>query len=111
MLSSLYYPVDIYRKTTATDSWNNETKTAVPVYSHTEQGFLQPRSGTYSQQNQRNNPLSTHVFYTSIGVDIKEGDNIKTGGKSYRVDFVQGLGIGGISDHQEIDVSYLDDLS
>jgi hypothetical protein len=112
MLEDLYTQIAIYREVAQTDDWGNTDDQDNWQFDHYEQGFFQPRSGSYIQANQRNNPLSTHVLYCGVSTDIVEGDRIKYNAKYYRVDFIQQtIGIGGIADHQELDLSYLDDLS
>lgn len=109
MLSDLYTQHAIYREVEKENEFGHLTKQGNWEIDHYEYGFLQPRSGSYPQANQRDTITSSHVFYTyPEGTDILEGDRIST--KKFVVTFTQSAGIGGIYDHQEIDVDYINDL-
>jgi hypothetical protein len=111
MLSDLYCPLYIFREEVIDEDAQPFDKEKEWKYNHKEDGFIQPRSGGYPQVNQRNSSLSTHVLYTyADDVDIVTGDRISFGSLVYQVEFVQQNGIGAICDHQEIDLSVLDDL-
>lgn len=111
MLQDYYYNVDIYREEDQTDDWGNLDDAGNWVYSHSIEGFLQSRGGGMPFANQANVPLSSHVLYTNIGVDVVEQDRILVEGKFYRIDFTQtDLGISGVDDHQEVSAEYLNDL-
>ncbi len=109
MLQDLYTDIDVYREVDRVDEWGNTSKKGNWVMTHQVSGYLQPRSGSFANTNQSNIPLSSHVFYSDIGIDLNNGDRL--GSLKYKVNFTQSDGIGGILDHQEIPVDFLNDLS
>ncbi len=112
MITDYYYDIEIYREVSTTDDWGNSDDQGNWQLSGTIQGFIQSRGGSYAQANQANSPLSSHIMYTDIGVDIEPADRAKKNDKYYRLDFEQnGLGISGMLHHQEIAASILNDLS
>ena len=110
MLEDYYTEIAVYREVDQTNAWGNLEEQANWQYDHMELGFLQPRSGSYAQVNQRMTPTSDHVLYCDIDVDIVTGDRLLLNSKYYNVDFVQSNGIGGIGDHQEINCSVRNDM-
>ncbi len=112
MLQDLYSDINVYREIDRVDEWGNTSKKGNWQLVTTIQGYIQPRSGTYGQANQANVPLSSHSLYTDIGVELNPKDRVGLDDIKYRVNYSQiKRGIGGIMDHQEIPVDYLNDLS
>lgn len=112
IISKRYVSIGVYREVDTTDSWGNTNSQGNWQLDHTIQGFLQPRSGTYAQNNQANSPLASHLLYCDIGIDVEPKDRIKVDGFAYRLDFIQkDRGIGGVLDHQEIPAEYLNDIT
>ncbi len=112
ILSKRYVTIGVYREVAYVNSWGETVKQGNWQLSHNIQGFLQPRSGSYTQSNQSNSPLSSHLLYCDIGIDVEPKDRIKVDGFAYRLDFIQkDRGIGGFSDHQEIPSEYLNDIT
>lgn len=102
--------LSIYRETEQADDWGNLETQGNWEYDHKETGYIQPRSGSYTQDNQRENSLSSHILYCEVGVDIVTSDRVYDGTLYYQVQFIQPAGFGGVDDHQEIDLQVLDDL-
>ncbi len=110
MLQDLYTDIDVYREENRVDEWGNTSKKGNWQHVKTIQGYIQPRSGSYSQANQANNPTSSHSLYTDIDSGINPKDRVSLNNIKYRVNYTQGQGIGGLSDHQEIPLDFLNDL-
>ncbi len=112
MISDYYFTIGVYREVEYTNSWGETVTQGNWQLDHNIEGFLQPRSGDYSQENQANSPLSSHVLYCDIGIDVEEKDRILVDGFAYRLDFVQPTrGISGVLHHQEIPAEYLNDIT
>jgi len=71
-------------------------------------GFLQPITGRLSNASGKLAGESAATFYTPISSKVEAGDRI-TGrdGRAWSAQFVQGEGISGTGDHQEIAVELL----
>ena len=111
MLCSMYKTVSIYREESDADAWGNTDKQDNWQLDHTELMFIQPKGGSFTNTNQRQTASSSHVGYCSVDVDIVNGDRILYNSLYYQVTFIQpNIGIGGIGDHQEIDLDVLDDM-
>ena len=65
-LEALYTKVDVYRKPSYNDNIGNLETEGEYSYYGTIQGYIQPRSGSYSNVNQSNIPLFNSVLYTSV---------------------------------------------
>ncbi|MBW1853108.1 MAG: hypothetical protein JRJ00_00245 [Deltaproteobacteria bacterium] len=111
MITDYYFTIGVYREVEYVNSWGETVKQGNWQLDHEIEGFLQARSGGYTQANQANSPLSSHVLYCDPGVDVLEKDRILVDGLAYRLDFVQpARGISGVLHHQEIPSEYLNDI-
>ena len=111
MLDDYYYSIGVYREASTTDDWGNTDVAGNWTLNGSINGFIQVRSGNYITNNQAHIPLTSHMLYTDVGVDVKNNDRVKYDGDYYRVEFIQPtMGISGIGDHQEIGITYLGDI-
>ena len=71
----------------------------------TIRGFMQPITGRLSNASGKLASEAAYMFYTPISSKVEAGDRI-TGrdGRAWSAQFVQGEGISGMGDHQEITV-------
>jgi hypothetical protein len=99
---------DLYREVETVDRLGNTSKDGNWQYSHKVTGFIQPSGGGLVQNNQRNAPITSHVFYSSTEQDIKESDRIYYDGLKYEATYVPKNGIGGVNDHFEVGLDEYD---
>ena len=111
MLESFYKPLQVYREVIHEDNFGNETADNNWQPLKTIYGFIQLTGAAYAQSNQRNYETSTHTLYTSLGSGIEAGDGVAFESKFFTVNSVQDdSGISGVSHHQEIELSYMNDV-
>ena len=66
-------------------------------------GMLQPITGRLSTRSGKDAGEAAYMLYTDVGVDIEAGDRVTTAaGRVFIAQFVQGEGISGMMDHQEV---------
>ncbi len=112
LLSKRYVTIGVYREVPFVNSWGETVTQGNWQFDHNIEGFLQDRSGSYTQSNQNNSPLSSHLLYCDIGIDTLPKDRIKLDGEAYRLNYTQSSrGIGGFDDHQEIPAEFLNDIT
>ena len=89
---------EVYRKVYS-DEFNNEPY----VLTGQVKGFLQLSGGRFGGTNKKMASEVSALMYCDMSVDIAAGDRVKDKyGVFYLVHFVQGIGISGIGDHQEL---------
>jgi len=86
-------------------NWSDEFNTEPYVSAGVVSGFLQPVTGRLSNASGKLAGESAATFYTPISSKVEAGDRI-TGrdGRAWSAQFVQGEGIAGQGDHQEVTV-------
>ena len=109
MIQNYYATLGLYRATDYGDDWGNTSNTGNFELVKEFEGYLQPRSGDFTQNNQSNFDSFSAVLYTDLGQSIIVDDRVKKGSVYYRVEFVQeDTGISNRLHHQEILLSRID---